>query len=266
MKKIYAAMATFLACTALCVGCGEQDSAPKMFGMFSYNGHYLTTYAVQEISGSEAKTIVQNNYATSQNAYTAAKIASAVQPLSVNPSQPYGYPAPSADLVDSLMLEYASVEVTTKYYKEDGKAKPKTDLLQGTDFKSMVTVNEIAPFSQLVARGVVIFDELIDYMEEQNEIFLTSEDATLAPFRSIFSYHTDKTGNIVIQTRDFAELPSSVGGGVGCSYRQDTEIVYDEENKMTKWQTSLGVYTAAPTGTLKQGYILEVELKWNPKV
>jgi hypothetical protein len=39
-------------------------------------------------------------------------------------------------------------------------------------------------------------------------------------------------------------------------------MVYDEEGKLVKWQSSLGVYTATPSGTMKQGYILEMDFNW----
>jgi hypothetical protein len=134
----------------------------------------------------------------------------------------------------------------------------------GTDFKNMILDNQFIPFSQLVAKGIVIFDDLVDYMEVRNALFV-EEQNHVAPFRNIFTYHTDVLGNMVIRTNDFREIPSSVGGGVGCAYLQNVEILYDEECKISKWQTSLGVYTATPEGTLQQGYIVEVEFKWNIK-
>lgn len=267
MKKvniILAMILVFIACFGC--GCGKNNSKNNTFGMFSYNGKFLTTYAKKEISADEAKNITQEQnrpiigLSTNEN-------SKSLELFSVNPSKPMDTPLPSNTLVDSVITEYASVEVLTKYYVtgiEDQQTK--TDFLQGTDFKNIIEVNQFTPFSQLVAKGVIIFDELIDYMEEQNEIFANSDTAKIAPFKAIFSYHIDKSGNIVIQTRNFAEIPSSVGGGIGCSYRQDTEIIYDSENKLSKWQTSLGVFSATPKGTLMQGYILEVELNWNKKV
>lgn len=55
---------------------------------------------------------------------------------------------------------------------------------------------------------------------------------------------------------------TSVGGRIGCSYRHNSEILYDYENKISKWQTSFGVYSSTPRGTMKQGYILEIEYNW----
>ena len=103
-------------------------------------------------------------------------------------------------------------------------------------------------------------------MEEENIRFQNSDVGLIAPFKTIFSYHTGEEGNLIIQSRDFAEIASSVGGGVGCSYRQDTEIVYDMEGKMVLWQTSLGISTSAPQGTMRQGYILEMHVEWIEKI
>lgn len=267
MKKVNIIMVMILIFIA-CFGSGcNKNNENVPFGMFSYNGKHLTAYATKEISAEEAKTITQEQSRPIIGFSTNVKKEKPIDLFSVNPSSPINTPLPSTALVDSVITEYASVEVHTKYYVT-GIEEPqtKTDFLQGTDFKNIIEINQFTPFSQLVAKGVIIFDELIDYMEEQNEIFANSDDVKIAPFKTIFSYHTDKSGNIVIQTRDFSEIPSSVGGGIGCSYRQDTEIVYDKENKLSKWQTSLGVYSATPKGTLMQGYILEVELIWNKKV
>ena len=87
----------------------------------------------------------------------------------------------------------------------------------------------------------------------------------MLPLRRFFSYHTGEDGNLIIQSRDFAEIASSVGGGVGCSYRQDTEIVYDIEGKMVLWQTSLSTSTSTPQGTMRQGCILEMHVEWIEK-
>lgn len=225
----------------------------KYFGQFGYNENYLTEYAVKEITANEAKILVSKN----RSNQTPAK--------SVTPSNSE-YPTPSKTLVDAIITKYASVEITTLYYVTgQDEQKSKIDFLQGTDFKSIIEVNQFVSFSQLLVKGILIFDDLIDYMEEKNADFQNSDVAKISPFKSIFSYHIGADNNIIIQTRDFAEIPSSVGGGIGCSYRQDTEMLYDTDNKLVKWQTSLGVYSATPNGTLQQGYILEVNLNWNVK-
>lgn len=263
ITKILACMLVFVCCFS--TGCKKDNEKTTTFGEFSYEGKYLTSYAENEISANEAKNLIQNK--TSAISCSVIKNDNAYSLLSVNPSEPMDTPLPSKNLVDSVITKYASIEILTKYYvSEQENQQQKRDFLQGTDLKSVIEENKFTSFSQLVAKGVIIFDELIDYMEEQNRLFKESDISKIAPFQTIFSYHTDYLGNIVIQTRDFAEIPSSVGGGIGCNFRQDTEIVYDNENKLTKWQTSLGVYSATPTGTLKQGYILEVEVIWNQKV
>ncbi|MBR2988561.1 MAG: hypothetical protein IKC64_02425 [Clostridia bacterium] len=264
MKRNFILAIIFAFITCICVGCDTpgNPTPPKTFGYFSYNGKYLTSFASNEINAADAKTLIQ-----SKNIQASPLSTESGALFSVGSALSPDAPKPSSTLVNTVLSKYASVNVVTKYYESGKEAQQsKVDFIQGTDFKNVLEENELTPFSQLVAKGIVMYDTLIDYMEEQNEIYKTSPLAIVAPFTTIFSYHTNNAGNIVIQTRDFAEIPSSVGGGIGCSYRQDTEMAYDNENKLVKWQTSLGVYSATPNGTMMQGYILEVELIWDEKI
>lgn len=251
-RKLLVIISLVLLLSTLLCSCGDDD---KTFGEFSYNGISLYAFAKEDITYEQAKNLTQ-----SEN-------SPAIVSLSVNPGELGEAPLPSEALYNTVLSKYAMLEVVTKYYvtgEEDQLTK--VDEVMGTDLKNTLKQNEFEPFSLLVAKGIIIFDELIDYMEDNNIDFKESGRANVAPFKDIFTYHIDVDGNLVIQTRDFEEIPSCVGGGVGCSYRQDTEQVYDSENKLIKWQTSLGVYTATPKGTLKQGYILEVEFIWHEKV
>lgn len=235
----------------LLASCGQGER----FGKFGYNGHYLTAFANKEITSAEAKDIIGENYASTNKVVLLSDIS----------AMDRDQPKPSDEFVDSLMAKYASVDVITKYYVTgQDKQFVKEDKYLGTDFKNMIVDNQVVPFGQLVAKGIVVFDDLIDYMETRNALFI-AEKNHVAPFKNVFTYHTDPVGNIVIRTNDFREIPSSVGGGVGCAYLQNVEILYDDECKISKWQTSLGVYTATPEGTLQQGYIVEIEFKWNVK-
>lgn len=265
MKRILITVLSLvlIVCCLFASGCKKQ----KTFGEFSYNNIWLYTFAARDISYNEAKDLVHSGLSSSlYNNGGVTLLSTSVTPLSVNPTDPLEAPLPSDELVTAVTSKYANVEIITKYYVTGEKDQlTKIDTPMGTDFKNLIRYNEFAPFSQLVTKGIIIFDELIDFMQAENDKFVETQGNTNAPFNSIFSYHMDDEGNIVIQTRDFAEIPSSVGGGVGCCYRQDTEQLYDSENKLVKWQTSLGVYTATPNGTLKQGYILEVEFHWIEK-
>ncbi len=266
MKRII----TFLLAVVLILSCLTATGCKpkhKQFGRFSYNGNWLTSFAIKDISFEVAKDIVhQGTQATLYQDNTPSLLSCGVTSLSVNDTDPFDLPLPSEDFVNAILNKYASITVVTKYYVTGEKKQlEKTDFIQGTDLKNLLRRNEFQPFSQLVTKGIIVFDELIVFMDNENTEFKNSKENTTAPFNNIFTYHTDEDGNIVIQTHDFAEIPSSVGGGVACSYLQDTEQLYDSENKLVKWQTSLGVYTATPEGTLEQGYILEVEFQWNEK-
>lgn len=237
----------------------NENGKYSQFGEFSYKGKTLIDYAVKTISASEAKQILaagraeKNNVAVGLNA-NVALVASADN-------------APTADIVNDILKNYAGCDITTKYYVDNkDDLQIKIDKLTGVDFKHVLEENRFTPFSQLVAKNVIVYDGLIDYMEEANAEFAASERGLVAPFKSVFSYHEDANGNLIIQIRDYAEIASSVGGGIGASYRQDTEIIYDSEGKMITWQTSLGLYSSTPQGTIKEGYILEMSVDWIEKV
>lgn len=256
----FLAVLMVVACVVSFSSCGKDGD---IFGEFGYKDIYLYRFARQDIDSARAKQIVSNNRSAMTQAYAEKHGDQAL--LGVNPGDT-GIAAPTEEVVNLILGNYAGCTVYTKYYIDDEEdALIREDHIQGTDFKAMIEQNQFAPFSQLVAKNLILFDELIDSMEAENVEFKESGNANIAPFKDIFTYHVDDSGNMVIHTRDFAEIPSSVGGGIGCSYRQDTEILYDTENKMTKWQTSLGVYSATPEGTTKQGYILEIEVVWIEK-
>ena len=225
------------------------------FGEFGYYNKYLTKYSKKEITVSQAKEIINNNANACGQSYGDA----------IPGVRDDDMPLPPDELVTYFISEYADCQVETTYYINRGNEETKNDYLQGTDFKNMIEVNSFIPFNQVVAKMVIIFPEIIDYMEDQNEDFKASEKYHQFPFKTLYSYHTDSKGNLVIQCRDFAEIPASEAGGVACNYRQDTEIVFDKHNKIQAWQTSLGIYTATPTGTMTQGYILSMNFIWNDK-
>lgn len=161
ITKILAGMLVFVCCFS--TGCKKDDKKTTTFGEFSYEGKYLTSYAENEISANEAKSLIQNK--TSAISYSVIKNENAYSLLSVNPSEPMDTPLPSKNLVDSVITKYASIEILTKYYvSEQENQQQKRDFLQGTDLKSVIEENKFTSFSQLVAKGVIIFDELIDYI------------------------------------------------------------------------------------------------------
>jgi hypothetical protein len=87
----------------------------------------------------------------------------------------------------------------------------------------------------------------------------------VSPFDRPYTYHESETGDLIVQTHHFAELPSSVNGGIGATFRQDCELVFDPEGKITLWQSSLGLYTSTPTGTALEGYIFAASFAWTEK-
>jgi|GEM_PF-3893735 len=251
----------------------EEETIKLYYGRFSYYGNKLVEYARNNITAEKAKEAVQNcktKLTTIKDKISGTsfyinddvniKPAGVLSELCVNPKDAYTI---SADDINAVMKVYGANKITTSYY-EDGseEKKQKVDYLQGSDLKNVVLENRFIPFNQLVANFIVIYPEVIDYMEAQNAAFKESEQYNIAPFLNIFTYHTSEEGLLIVQIHDFAEIPSSVVGGVGCTYLQDIEIIYNEDSTIKKWQSSLGVYTATPTGTMLQGYILEIDFEW----
>ena len=257
---------------SLCACNGANDSGgTNVFGTFGYNGVTLVDYAVRSISAQKAKEILPLSTRQASGYSVQKGLQNTSQATTMSIKNVIGSSTQDDvevnQVVRSILSKYAGCVVTTKYYLENTTdVQSKTDKIIGTDFRYFLIDNEFIPFNQLVAKNVVAYDELIDFMEEENRRFQQSDLGLIAPFKNIFSYHTGEDGNLIIQSRDFAEIASSVGGGVGCSYRQDTQIVYDKEGKMTLWQTSLGISSSAPQGTMSQGYILEIHVEWLLKV
>lgn len=276
MKKLIIVFVTFiLAFSAIgMVACNSQKDEENSvqytyspFEEFSYKGKTLTDYAVKTITAQEAKNIISKGVSkNSHQAYAESRQKKLdISLMSLN-SNMASYETPE-EVVNDVLRNYAGCNVTTKYYVDGSdQMQTKSDKLTGLDFKSILSQNLFTPFNQLIAKNIIVFDDLIDYMEEQNATFELSDEGLVAPFKSIFSYHEDANGNLIIQIRDYAEIASSVGGGIAASYRQDTEIIYDGEGKMTMWQTSLGLCSSTPQGTIKEGYILEMAVEWIEKI
>ncbi|MGN0804171.1 MAG: hypothetical protein ACI4MS_02190 [Candidatus Coproplasma sp.] len=257
--KIATTVLTALLCGAcLLTGCSK-DSSPSnqnIFGEFGYKGRYLYSFATQSILAKRAKEIISNNFSIN----TSAKSTSS--PLSAEIEY-----TPDEQTVQYILDTYSACTIVTKYYVENtDQQQTKTDYCVGADFNNLVKANEYAPFSQLVAKYLISSPEMIDVMEALNNEFKSSGESEVAPFSEKFSYYTNGRGGLVIQARDFSQIPASEGGGISASYRQDTEIMFDNQNKIQKWQTSLGLYCASPQGTIKQGYILEMEFAWELRV
>ena len=258
-KHIKSALVIALAASQALAFCGcagdPVEPVKKMFGKFDYYGVYLTEYAVRAISSAEAKAKVLKNH-----------IEAAISPAS-NAARADGTQkrtiSPSAELADEIFARYSECNVTTTYYDNgETTAKKKTDKYSGTELRNMITQNYVSPYAQMYATNIIAFDDLIEYMDQMNASITTADNL---PFDKYFTYHLDSNDNFIVHTSDFSEISSSTGGGISTSFRQDTEIVYDSTYKVSKWQTSLGLNIATPTGTISQGYILEMDFDWTVK-
>lgn len=250
-----------LSCGSVFAGCSKDKGGDntEQFGQFTYLGRKLVEYAVEDISSSDVKDKLVN-----LNINIGAKASSAdIYEGEINP------PTPSEQLVIDLKYKYSNCDVTIKYYTVDSDdQQSKTSVLGGDDYDDTLRKNEYRVTNQIIVKNLILYSDLIDYMEEENEAFeeRLKQGTEKSPYNCVFSWHLSKNKELVIKQHDFVEISSAVRGGVSCSYLQDIEMVYDEEYKIKKWQTSLGIYTETPNdGTVKQGYIMEIDFNWNSR-
>lgn len=291
IAKIGMVVASFVAAASMVVSCAAAETVGtvlKTFGEFAYGVHTLTEIAKNTITASEARQIVGDNQAKLVVEAESGVITSADETTDddsevtapaedekdesaegddVNVNLPVVDDGmveikPCEEMINVLKNKFGGVNVKTKYYVEGSDVQQvKTDEIKGDDFLAFVNENKFSPFNQLTARYLYAYEELIDFMSEENKKF----DSSSAPFNAPFTYHVDSNGNFIIQTHYFTGIASSVSGGISCYYQQDTEILYDAQNKISRWQSSLGVILSTPNGSVHQGYILEMEFDWVEK-
>ena len=236
--KTIPALLSILTITA----CNQNQSLKNKssFGDFGYKGVFLNEYADKQITVDEAKDLVD------------IKLTNKTRSTSNN--------------IQTVLTNYASLVTTVKYYVSDREEQQvRKDIYQGTDFKHLLETNHYEPFGQMSVKYIFVDDDLLDDMEKQNEEFKESNAYLTSPFNEPYTYHTNEDDILIVQTHSFAELPASTCGGIGSTFRQDCELIFDEEGKITFWQSSLGLYTSTPTGTVKEGYIFEVGFEWIAK-
>lgn len=220
----------------------------KQFGEFTINGYALTEYADEEVDITTARAMLSDASVRSRARYGL-----------------YNSNTPS-DQAAEILGGYSGLSATTTYFVEgDEKEHNKVDIFRGTDFQSMLITNLFEPHSQMVVQGICANNELLDWMEDQNASFQDNPDHVVAPFKKPYTFHAGVGSGLIVQSHAFAELPASVNGGIGATFRQDCEYVFDYEGKISIWQSSLGIMTASPSGTLKQGMIFQVSFEWIAK-
>ena len=247
MKNIIKLVGTLLSVLSI-TSCNQLVNVDLSgFGDFSYKGIFLKEYATEQIDVEAAKELVDISMPNKK-----ARRSEVSDGLS--------------ESMKTVLTKYASLTTTVKYYISDREEQQvREDFYQGTDFKFLLETNHYEPFGQMSVRYLFVDDDLLDDMERQNEEFLAEYHHIVSPFNEPYTYHKSEDETLIVQTHSFAELPASVGGGIGSTFRQDCELIFDEEGKISFWQSSLGLYTSTPTGTVKEGYIFEVGFTWTAK-
>ena len=247
MKSIIKIFGVLLATISL-ASCQKNKGSDAKFGNFDYNGIFLKEYAAKEITNNEAKDLV-DVASTSGLVRTRQEVNK-----------------PDINNVQAVLTKYGSLTTIVKYYISDKEEQQvRKDLYQGTDFKALLESNHYEPFGQMSVKYIFVDDYLLEDIERLNDEFEQSYSYYVTPFNQPYTYHTTEDNRLILQTHNFAELPASTCGGIGSTFREDCELLFDEEGKITFWQSSLGLYTSTPTGTVREGYIFEVEFEWTAK-
>ena len=256
MKKICLAILLVVLITVSCVfaGCSSKNA----FGEFGQKGRYLKSMAKKDISFSTARKKVKSNAL-----YASSSDNDGVMVVEID-----DIPEISGKLVDAIRSKYSGVKITAKYYNEKNK-RVKGDIgseTQSERFFEYLSDNCVDTSIGLRVNNLIMFEELLNYMEKANKDFKADPNSINYPFKSLYSCHTDRKGRLVIQMRSFAEISGvGINGGIASYFRQDTEARYDSENKLIKWQTSFGIKVSTMSGTKREGYIYEVEFEWIEK-
>lgn len=250
--RVFLAALLVFGCFAFLFSCAKENK----FGVFDDDGITLMQNAQDPITADAAKALILEN-AQAHGQDVSGSIA---------PEMPGDAPMPTEVLVSSITTNFSSCTVTTTYYNKDGEAT-QSKFLQSTELKDMLKNNEFLPVAELVVKYALIFPDAISYMEAQNEAFRQSEGYDLAPVKELFSFYTNRDGNLVLQIKNFEKMNISDGmaGGVNGIYRQDVEIVYDEYNKISSWQASMGMVIVMPDGEVAQGSVMKVDFEWKEK-
>lgn len=254
-SKIFKTMVVVLLGIAV-IGCTSEKEEHKTelgnFGIFSYNGIYLKEYATEEISVVDAKKLLNVEKVTKTNKTTTLGGA-------------YN-PADSSEDTLRILKGYASLRTSVKYYVSGkDEEQVRTEIYSGEEFLAILEENRYIPFGQMTAKYLCMNDEILEEMEESNVKFREDISSITYPFNNPYTYHTNSKSELIVQTHNFVELPASINGGIGSFFRQDCELLFDEEGKIKLWQSSLGLYTSTPTGTVLQGYIFRVDFDWEVK-
>lgn len=222
------------------------------FGSFCQNGRYLKEIAKKSISYSQAIEKVRGSRAKAMSYADAEEMASIDEENGIHPL-PEG-------MVDSLVRKYSEVQIKVKYYNEKNKLTTTTDpSIQASRLEYHLKNNFLETSIGLRISNIIMLNDTLNDMEKANAAFSDRN----AYFTHPYTYHTDRKKNLVIQMHAYMEMSSlGLNGGIDCNVRQDTEVQYDSENKITKWQTSLGVWLASVNGIVREGYIYEVEFEW----
>lgn len=230
----------------------------RYFGEFSCNGRRLIEQAEKKISAGDIKQLLQKSSRSGYAAnYSTGGNGEAVSAFSNQTPD---------TVIDRIMRSFPVLKLNAKYFEGDSKKMTeKNDLIYGLNLEAYLRQNSYEPWGQIGMKYLVMYDELIDELENESAEYKKTNEARYAP--DLYTYHKDKNDIAILQIHIVKQIPSAVYGGIGALFKQDIEIVYDHQGKITKWQTSLGTLVQTTLGTSnREGYIMEVDFEWNEEI
>lgn len=231
MKKLLCAL-LLVACCLTMSGCSDKS---EKFGLFSHDGYSLTTLKKNDLSYEQARSIVAKNSVSKRGLTT--------------------------DQVEELTSTYNSLTIYVTYWDSNtDKVDVQTKIINGRDLTDMFTANEISISSGVLVKNIFMSDPLLNELEEKNSGFTNT-----IYFNSLYSYHEDADERLVIRSNDFQEITTDVTGGISAAFIQENEVLYDNNNLITKFQSSFGMQFNTLGSTQLHGTVLEVDFEWQLK-
>lgn len=266
MKKLFkvlslVALALVLTFTfTACSGCSGATGG--RFGYFSHDGYYLTSFKVKDIELVDARDILSK----SPIAVSSSGSSNGAAAMSLDPGNQSSAPTIDEALVNKYLTKYSGIKYTMTYWttSDSGSAvkESKTFEENSYDFQNILLANSLQMSSGIYVHNLICYQDLVEYFSSASEEFKAQDDYYLSPFLEKYTYHESAKSCLVMQQHTFVNISASESGGITCSYLQENETLYDDENKVTNFQSSLGMKIQNPAGTQYEGTVIEVEFEW----
>lgn len=237
----------------------------ERFGMFSVGGKYLISLGKNKIEAAAAKALLRVKNGIFADAMEVADVEGGSEVIEGEPNRDYS----------NLVSKYSSIEVSIDLWDANKKGElekvNKLHIYSGQQLKDTLKNNRVFLESSIDVAYLICNDQYIEFFEKINEEFKLQDSYELSPFKQVFTYlETDpKKENkcFVLQVHTYKDLDNFYGG-VAARFIQECEYKFDEEGKITNFQSSLGITINNPDSSLQfnGGRNVEIAFTWKEKV